>query len=180
MISRQHIPNALTLFRVGSVPVLFGLMFLRPDAHLVIFLLFVAAAISDFLDGYLARKWNVTSHLGAMLDPVADKLIVTLMLFYLMAFFNLALLPVLLIILRELYISGLRESLAARQIALPVSRGGKLKTVLQLAGIAAMLLWPVSGLTQVAQLGELCVWLSAGVALVTAVLYTRSVWPSLR
>ena len=144
MLTRAQIPNALTLGRVAAVPLALAVILLLPSAHGLLFLLFFVASVTDFLDGYLARKWGVSSALGALLDPIADKLLVALMLLYLMGYYGLSLLPVAAILLRELYISGLREFLANRQIALPVSRGGKLKTALQLSGIGLMLLFTLA------------------------------------
>ena len=140
MLHRRQIPNLLTFARVLAVPVSLAIMCLAPERTMLLFVLFVAASLTDFLDGYLARRWNATSAIGALLDPIADKLLVALILIYLLTQLGASLLlPVSLIILRELYISGLREFLAARHITLPVSYGGKLKTALQMFGISLAL-----------------------------------------
>lgn len=174
MIARARIPNLLTFARVAAVPLAVALMLLLAVPHVALFVLFVLASLTDFLDGYLARKWNATSDLGALLDPIADKLLVALMLVYLVLDSRGALfIPAVIIILRELYISGLREFLAARQIALPVSRGGKWKTATQMVGISLVL----GGLSFIAPLlvkgGMLLIWLSAALALLSAAGYTR-------
>lgn len=140
MLARRHIPNLLTVARVAAVPLALGIICLKPGWTVTLFFLFLLAAITDFFDGHLARKWNVVSSIGTLLDPIADKLLVALMFIYLLIVMgNALLLPVCIILLRELYISGLREFLAAKNIALPVSKGGKLKTTLQMLAIGTLL-----------------------------------------
>ena len=168
------------------MPVCLLIILLDPSQHAALFFIFLAAALTDFLDGYLARKWNLVSPLGALLDPIADKLLVALLLLYFAVFYGVSLLPVAAMILREIYISGLREFLAARQVQLPVSKGGKLKTSLQLASISLMLLAaafgdvdPPSG-SLVFGIGHLCLWAAALVSVVSGIHYTRDSWPHLR
>lgn len=171
MLKRAQIPNLLTFARVLAVPLCLGIMLCNPAWKFSALLgIFIAAALTDFLDGYLARKWNAVSALGALLDPIADKLLVALLLVYLLLIGDLVpyatltpaaprlamegyagltalfsgsisplFLPVAIILLRELYISGLREFLSARQIALPVSNSGKWKTALQMFAITLLL-----------------------------------------
>lgn len=180
MIAREKIPNLLTLGRMASVPICLLIVLLAPGMHGLLFLIFGAAAITDYFDGHLARKWNIASPIGALLDPIADKLLVAVMLLYLMVHYGLSLLPVAVILLREIYISGLREFLAVKQIQLPVSKGGKLKTSLQLTGILLMLGGAWLGLTSALNLGDKVLWLSAALALATAIDYTQKAWPSIR
>ena len=172
---KRHIPNLLTFARVAAVPLCLGLMLCLPAQKAALLWIFIAASITDFFDGYLARRWNVVSPIGALLDPVADKLLVALLLVYLLIvpegvayvgspeimiaegslhgwirgevpgppnsfFVHMPLfLPVMVMLLRELYISGLREFLAARAIPLPVSKSGKWKTALQMLAITLLL-----------------------------------------
>lgn len=175
MLARAHIPNALTLARVLAVPVCLGLILLIPEARTVLLLVFVTAAATDFLDGYLARKWQVTSRLGALLDPIADKLLVALMLLYL-AVLNLAdFLPVSIILLRELYIAGLREFLAKQQVELPVSSGGKWKTALQMLAVTTLLAQDAFSETlDIADVGTALLYASAILSITSAISYTRS------
>lgn len=174
MVTRTQIPNLLTYGRVAAVPVSLLIILLQPSLHGLLFVLFIAASMTDFLDGYLARKWNAVSPMGALLDPIADKLLVALMLLYLMMYYGLSILPVSVIILRELYISGLREFLANKNIQLPVSKGGKLKTSLQMSGIGLMLLaaWMPS-LDMALTFGDYVIWAAAVVSLATAIDYTK-------
>jgi CDP-diacylglycerol--glycerol-3-phosphate 3-phosphatidyltransferase len=142
----------------------------------------VLASLTDFLDGYLARRWQVVSPLGTFLDPVADKLLVALMLVYLLmeggaAYASLLFLPVVVIVLRELFVSALREFLAARSIALPVSRGGKWKTALQMLAITLLLAAPVvaaDAAAMVAQAGRCALYLAAILAFTSALQYARA------
>jgi cardiolipin synthase (CMP-forming) len=177
MLNRQHIPNLLTFSRVAVIPLCLLLMLLQPQ-NLTVWLLwlFVLASITDFLDGFLARKWNVISPLGAMLDPIADKLLVGLMLCFLVSVNGHFLAPAALIILREIYMAGLRETLALSNVALPVSAGGKWKTATQMAAITAVLYGMSTAARWAYQLGELLLWLSALLAVLTAYHYSLAAW----
>jgi len=194
MLARQHIPNALTMARVAAVPLCLGLMLAWPTTPAMLLALFVGAALTDFLDGYLARRWQVTSRLGAMLDPVADKLLVALMLVYLLEVLRLPplifpisplFLPVSIILLRELYIAGLREFLANQQIVLPVSKGGKWKTALQMLAITLLLAALTFGppiasssplVSSMANTGLVLLYVAALLAVTSAASYSRAAW----
>lgn len=188
-MKKQSIPNLLTFARVLAVPVAIGVAGFAPHYFTFMFGLFVVAALTDFLDGYLARKWNAITPLGTMLDPVADKLLVAVMLVYLLKFPIMPVLPVMLLLTRELYIAGLREFLAHRRIALPVSKGGKWKTALQLLAITLLLAGPAFQLlvtvreTQLDPFwnaGMTFLWLSVVLSLASAVAYTRTAVKALR
>jgi cardiolipin synthase (CMP-forming) len=154
MFTRQQIPNLLTFARVLAVPACLAIMLINPAwKNTALFIIFVVASVTDYLDGYLARKWNVESPVGALLDPMADKLLVALLFIYILVegggttrpAFDSSLVahsplfvPITLILLRELYISGLREFLSNRQIKLPVSSGGKLKTAVQMVTVSTL------------------------------------------
>ncbi len=193
MLTRERIPNLLTFARVVAVPVCLALMLLAPGARMALLIIFILAALTDFLDGYLARTWNASSRLGALLDPIADKLIVALMLVYLLEalrlppllFFPISplFLPVCVILLRELYIAGLREFLAKQQIALPVSKGGKWKTALQMIAITLLLISlafgpPIASGSPVVEyswrIGLALLYASAILAFISAAQYTRA------
>ncbi len=155
MFTRQQIPNLLTFARVLAVPACLAIMLINPSwKNTALFIIFVAASITDYFDGYLARKWNVVSPIGALLDPMADKLLVALMLIYVLiegggtaspafdsslAASSPLFFPITVILLRELYISGLREFLSNRHIKLPVSSGGKIKTAVQMVTISTLI-----------------------------------------
>lgn len=190
MISKQDIPNLLTFFRVAAVVVVLVVAALFPAQRQLVFWMFAAASITDFFDGYLARKWNAISPLGTMLDPIADKLLVAVVLIYLLKFTTAPVGAVAIIICREIYIAGLREFLALKKIALPVSKGGKWKTALQLIALTLLLAsvaYPMpyalvhdQYLISAWNVGMILLWISAILSLVSAIGYTQSAVRSLR
>ena len=178
-ISKQQIPNLLTFGRVLAVPLALGFMVADAGAWPLL-VLFSAASVTDFFDGYLARKWQASSTLGALLDPVADKLLVALMLLFLVHRTDAPMLAIAAILLREIYISGLREFLAQRQVTLPVSQGGKWKTALQMFAIFFLLVALCFGLHDLWVGGIALLWVSAVLAIWSAVEYTRAALPQLK
>ena len=134
-------PTLLSIFRLfAGFLILIGFLILpRPVADILAFGLFVCASISDFVDGYLARKLNLVSELGKVLDSIADKIIVIIAWVIILAFFEFnswIILPIGIIIFRELFISGLREYLASKNLNLEVTFLAKLKTTLQMITIS--------------------------------------------
>lgn len=136
---RWTLPNALTVFRVALVPVIVALFYVDGTwARWVAMALVVIAGISDYLDGYLARVRSEQSEFGRMLDPIADKLMVCALLVMLAAFDRLGpwtTLAAVLIVSREIAISGLREFMAGREVVVHVSRLAKWKTTIQMVAI---------------------------------------------
>ena len=137
--------NFLSAFRIAaSFALIFTIMLNMPWTT---FILYVLGAASDWFDGYLARKYNCCSKLGGVMDHIGDKLLVcnTLILLTLMMPVWFVVVPVILMIARELYISGLREFLGTQKIEMPVPKArfsmGKIKTTIQMIAIAAFLLW---------------------------------------
>ena len=137
--------NFLSIFRIMSAfAIIFTIMF---NLLWLTFILFALGAISDWFDGYLARKYNCCSKLGGVLDHIGDKLLVcnTLIMLTIMAPVWYTVIPVIFMIARELYISGLREFLGTQKIEMPVPKArfsmGKIKTTIQMIAIAAFLLW---------------------------------------
>jgi CDP-diacylglycerol--glycerol-3-phosphate 3-phosphatidyltransferase len=194
------VPNILTWIRIAAIP-LIVLLFYAPYywADPAAGLLFAAAGITDSLDGYLARRLNQTSRLGAFLDPVADKLIVAVALVLLVgkelppevpslwhesldrARMLLALTAIV-IIGREIAISALREWMAelGQRGKVAVSGIGKFKTILQIIGLSLMLFrWDLLGLP-IFSIGFLFTVLAAAFTLVSAVSYLRAAWPELK
>ncbi|MGM0423016.1 MAG: CDP-diacylglycerol--glycerol-3-phosphate 3-phosphatidyltransferase [Pseudomonadota bacterium] len=135
--------NLLTLFRILIIPVLVALFFMPgASATWSAVILFVVAAITDFFDGYFARALNQVSAFGKFLDPIADKLIVTVTLFLLVAFDRLEglwIIPALVILIREVLIAGLREFLGPYKVTVPVSKSAKWKTTVQLFAIGFLI-----------------------------------------
>ncbi len=170
------LPNGLTLARIAAVPGMVGLLYLdQPAAAFACFGVFVAASVTDFFDGYLARRLDQMSEFGRVLDPIADKLLVAVALIMLAAFDQAPLIAVVAIIGRELFISGLREALAGR-ITLPVTWLAKWKTASQMGAVALLLIAPGLGIDALASAGEGLLWLAVGLSWVTAIDYVRHVW----
>jgi cardiolipin synthase len=140
----KNLPNILTLFRILIIPVLiFSFYIPGMLANLVAAILFAIAAITDFFDGYFARSFKAQSNLGRCLDPIADKLIVIVAIVMLVNFGNHSLyilIPGLIIISREVMVSGLREFLAEFRVSVPVSKLAKYKTAVQMTAITLLLL----------------------------------------
>lgn len=135
--------NLLTIFRILIIPVLVALFFIPgATATWAAVILFTVAAITDFFDGYFARSLNQVSAFGKFLDPIADKLIVSVTLFLLVAFQHLEglwIIPALVILIREILITGLREFLAPYNVSVPVSKSAKWKTTVQLVAIGFLI-----------------------------------------
>ena len=137
------LPNFLTILRLIAAPgvaVMF-LYFARPWADWYALILFVTAALTDFVDGYLARRWKQVTKLGTMLDPIADKAMVVIALAVITGIYGLnpwILLPATVILFREVFVSGLREFLGDTAGTLKVTRIAKWKTTVQLVAISVL------------------------------------------
>jgi cardiolipin synthase len=171
------LPNVLTLSRIAAIPVLVLLVAIRaPLADLLAAILFTIAAITDYLDGRLARERPQLSDFGRMLDPIADKLLIGATLMALVGFGHLpayGIYPAIVIMLREILVSGLREYLAEIRIGLPVTRLAKWKTGFQMVALGLLLLgrggarlihlsWLHTGF-----IGGALLWIAAGLTLIT-------------
>lgn len=142
---RWTLPNILTVGRLIAAPCvpLAYVVFPSPFADWVAILLFIGASLTDYLDGYLARKWNQISNFGRMLDPIADKVMVVISLLVVVIFTGwdvVFLIPVIIILFREIFVSGLREFLGADAGKLQVTKLAKWKTTAQMVAIIAILL----------------------------------------
>ncbi|NFV79018.1 CDP-diacylglycerol--glycerol-3-phosphate 3-phosphatidyltransferase [Magnetospirillum aberrantis] len=173
------LPNLLTLSRIVVIPLVVATFYVDGAlARWVACALFVAAAITDWFDGYLARSRNQVSALGRFLDPIADKLLVAAVLLMLVAFDRVAPATVpaaLVILLREILVSGLREFLAEIRIGMPVSRLAKWKTAIQMVALAVLLVGDVGPAeVPVRQIGEVCLWAAAVLTMITGWDYLRS------
>jgi cardiolipin synthase len=171
------LPNLLTLSRIAAIPVLVVLVAIRtPGGDLAACAVFAAAAITDYFDGKLARDWRQTSDLGRMLDQIADKLLVGAALMMLVGVGRVSawgLYPAVLIMLREILVSGLREYLAGIRIGLPVTRLAKWKTGFQMGAIGTLLAGDTGamllglGWLPLSRIGEAMLWIAALLTLVT-------------
>jgi cardiolipin synthase len=142
----DHLPNLLTLARIALVPAFVAAFWMpMPMGRWIAFLVFVVAAITDYADGWIARARNLESRLGRMLDPIADKLLVAaalIMLVYNDDIRGFVIIPALIILAREILVSGMREFLATISVQVPVSSVSKFKTAVQLFALAMLILAP--------------------------------------
>jgi cardiolipin synthase len=189
------LPNALTIMRIVLVPV-FVVAFVIPGdvARLVAFAVFALAGISDWLDGFAARKLKAGSDFGRMLDPIADKVLVAVALMMLVAEgtftrYNsttgmlslVKLVPALIILTREILVSGLREFLAGTRVSVPVTAVAKFKTAVQMIAIGAMILTPLAskyapdlpGKTYTG-IAYILLWVAAALTVYTGVIYFKN------
>jgi cardiolipin synthase len=175
------LPNLLTLSRIIVIPIIIGLFFVRePWAAWTACVLFSAAAITDYVDGYLARSWSQVSLVGKFLDPIADKLLVAAVLFMLVAVDKLngiSVLPAVVILLREVLVSGLREFLAGIRVGMPVSKLAKWKTAIQMVALGILIVgndgppWlPVEAI------GVVGLWAAGLLTLITGWDYMQAGW----
>jgi len=179
------LPNLLTYGRIAAVPVVVGLMYWQSIEGGELWLrwlalaFFIGAGVTDILDGYFARMWGQQSSLGRMLDPIADKLLVASCLLMLAAEKSIhgwTLLAAVIILCREILVSGLREFLAELRVGVPVTRLAKWKTMGQLVAIGFLIAGEAGEkvLPQTIEIGITLLWLSALVTLYTGWDYMRA------
>ena len=180
------LPNLLTLSRIFAVPILVFLLWKpAPWDYGITFVLFCIVGITDYFDGYLARAQGQISKLGQFLDPIADKIMVAAVIIMLCASrkadgdapiiqdFNI--IPALIILLREIIVSGLREFLAELKVSMPVSRLAKWKTTFQLVSLGALILGGATPAQPwVHAMGVVSLWTAAALTLVTGYDYLRT------
>ena len=175
----KNIPNLLTLSRIALIAAIYlALQLDGAHSYWLAVGFYTLAALSDFLDGWLARKMHHISAFGQMLDPIADKLMVAAVLVMLIANYTLSgwhIIAVLIILLREIFVSGLREYLTQSNIELPVSPMAKIKTAVQMIALGFLLSGPagVAVLAQAHLIGLALLWLAAVLTLYTGYDYLR-------
>jgi len=171
------LPNLLTISRILAIPVMVLMVAIQaPWADMAACVVFAAAGITDYFDGKIARDRQITSDFGRMLDPIADKLLVGDALMLLAGYDRLGeygLLPAIIILLREILVSGLREYLAGLKVGLPVTKLAKWKTGFQMGALGTLLAGDTGaaviglGFLPVSIIGELMLWTAAGLTLMT-------------
>lgn len=175
-----NLPNILTFGRILAVPMVAGLlMWDTYSARWTALAIFVIAAITDFFDGYLARKWHQQSSLGRMLDPIADKVLVAVVLLVLAAspiLYGGHLWAAIIILSREVLVSGLREYLGELQVSVPVTKIAKWKTTVQLVAIGFLIAGPAGDtvVPYVTETGLGLLWVAAALTLYTGYDYFRA------
>ena len=175
------VPNLITIARIlAIIPIVWLVMSGDVTLRIIALVIYVIAAASDWLDGYLARAWDQYSPLGRMLDPIADKLLVGILIAALAwdgSFSGWDMIPVCAILFREFFISGLREFLGNTKVVLSVSWLAKWKTTLQLVALAIVLferIVPGFGLVS-----DILLWVAGALTLWTGFQYLRASWPHL-
>ncbi|MCL1999521.1 MAG: CDP-diacylglycerol--glycerol-3-phosphate 3-phosphatidyltransferase [Turicibacter sp.] len=167
---RINTPNVLVLLRVAVIPVYLFLYLNEDIVRLVPLVIFLVASISDFFDGYLARKWNMVSNFGKLMDPLADKMLVSAALVALAYTQNLDAWIVVVFICREFWVTSLRMlALEQRREVKGASIWGKIKTTLQMTMISVL----ISGIFTDSLLELVLIYLSVAAAIFSAVQYTR-------
>ncbi len=169
--------NILTLSRIAAIPLVVACFWLdRGWSQLLSMILFVVAGVTDWFDGYFARRYHQISRLGRFLDPIADKLLVAaalVMLVYSGPLQGVHVLAALIILAREILVSGLREFLAELRVGVPVSQLAKWKTAAQMVAIALLLVGDAAS-PLVTTLGLWLIWIAAVLTLVTGYDYLRT------
>jgi len=172
------LPNLLTLSRIVMIPPVVVLLYLdTPLARWIACALYATACVTDYFDGYLARHWEQVSGLGRFLDPIADKLLVAAVLLMLVAngtIVDLTILPALVILCREILVSGLREYLAEIRVPMPVSRLAKWKTMIQMIALGVLIVGDAGpAALPVLDIGVIGLWIAALLTFITGYDYLR-------
>jgi len=173
------LPNLLTLSRIVAIPLIVALLFLDGEEYRwAAFGLYVLASITDFFDGYAARAMGQISKFGRFLDPIADKLLVVSIILMVIAVGQVSgihVIACLIIVLREITVSGLREFLAEIQVGVPVSKLAKWKTAIQLIALGFLILGDAPAqYFDAAIIGQILIWVAALLTMVTGFDYLRA------
>jgi CDP-diacylglycerol--glycerol-3-phosphate 3-phosphatidyltransferase len=178
--SALSLPNLLTYGRIVAIPVILLLLFAGQDwARWTAMILFVIASITDFLDGWIARAWQLGSTLGQVLDPIADKLLVSACLLMLVADGTISgwsVWAAIVILSREILVSGLREFLAGLQVGMPVTQLAKWKTAIQMVALGFLLAGPAGDhvFPYTTIVGLVLLWAAAAVTMYTGFDYLKA------
>lgn len=172
------VPTILTISRILAIPALIAMFYVPgPMGQWLGLAIFLAAGITDFLDGYIARATGETSKLGQFLDPVADKLLIAATILMLVAFRRIdgvTVLAAIVILCREILVSGLREFLAEIKVGVPVTRLAKWKTTMQIVSISFLLVGGAFGPVPATEIGIVSLWAAAVLTLYTGYDYLRA------
>lgn len=174
-----NLPNLLTISRIVVIPVIFLTIYIHSAWwYLIGGSLFIIAAITDYLDGYLARSRNELSAFGRLLDPIADKLLVVSALMIIVAnglVDSISYIPVVVILCREILVSGLREFLSEVRVGLPVTRLAKWKTGFQMTALSVLLMAPAKFFNVIEGfwlgIGTICLWVAGVLTFITGYQY---------
>jgi CDP-diacylglycerol--glycerol-3-phosphate 3-phosphatidyltransferase len=171
---KRRLPMGLTLGRMFACPVLVGLVLMQSSlGNWLAALLFIGASITDWFDGYLARKYNATSNMGKFMDPIADKILVASALIMLIPSGTVNPILVLLLLSRDILIGGLRAVAAAENIIIDAKPTGKWKTGIQMLSIPAILIQTDLFGLPVALIGSTLLWISVALSIFSAIEYVQ-------
>jgi cardiolipin synthase len=168
----MSLPNILTMSRIAAIPLIVGFLYLNSDFwSWAAFVVYALACVTDFFDGYIARRMERVSALGRFLDPIADKLIIASIILVLVATHHITgwtTLAALIILCREILVSGLREFLAELRVGVPVSVLAKWKTMVQMVALGFLIIGE-AGPTALdcPMIGRILIWLAAALTLIT-------------
>ncbi|WP_414896792.1 CDP-diacylglycerol--glycerol-3-phosphate 3-phosphatidyltransferase [Rhodovulum sp. YEN HP10] len=182
---RWTLPNILSVLRLAAAP-LFPLVYFlwdSPVADWVALVLFIGASITDWVDGYVARRWHLTSRFGAMIDPIADKAMVLAALLVMVAKFGMPTwltLAASVIVFREVFVSGLREFLGAQAGRLKVTKLAKWKTTVQMIAISVLIAHGILPHAAIEGLGTALLLAASALTLITGADYFAKSWPYLK
>ena len=179
MLSFANIPNTLTLFRLVCIPIIIGcIIFQNFFLNWLALILYILACLSDFFDGYIARKFSIESTFGKFLDPIADKILVISIIFILVAISKiegLLIYPSLIIIVREVLVSGLREFFVQNKPDINVSKLSKIKTFLQMVTLGFLIIGnDFIYIENIFLVGEIGLWLSSILTIYTGYIYFKN------
>lgn len=173
----KNLPNYLTIGRMLIIPIIVLTFYFEDSkfARQISASLFALASITDFMDGYLARKFDIVSSFGEMFDPIADKVLVGCVIIMLVKREKADEIPCMLILAREFVVAGLREFLAQVRVSVPVSSLAKVKTAMQMVALTILLLGSQgSGVQYMDFIGQFLLWVSAILTIVTGYSYFKA------
>jgi CDP-diacylglycerol--glycerol-3-phosphate 3-phosphatidyltransferase len=168
-----NLPTVLTLSRIVLIPVFIFIVYQHPVFGAIIFGI---ASLTDFLDGYLARRSGKITKFGIILDPIADKFLVISALIVLVDMERLAAWIAIIIIVREFLVTGLRVVALSKDIIIPAEMGGKIKTTTQIAAIVCLILMGNIFDIDLYDVGVLLIWIALVLSIISGVQYTVSFW----
>ncbi|RTK92801.1 MAG: CDP-diacylglycerol--glycerol-3-phosphate 3-phosphatidyltransferase [Rickettsiales bacterium] len=173
----KNIPNYLTMIRLLAIPIIVMTFYFDNSkfAHRLGGIIFALASLTDFFDGYIARKYNLISSFGKMFDPIADKVLVGCILLMLVKTGRADEVPCLLILAREFIVAGLREFLIQVKVSVPVSQIAKVKTTIQMTAITLLIIGSTgSGIKSLDLIGHISLWIAAILTIVSGYSYLKA------
>jgi len=173
----KNLPNYLTIIRMLAIPIIVMSFYFEDSkfAHRLGGIVFALASLTDFFDGYFARKYNLISSFGRMFDPIADKVLVGCVLLMLVKAGRADEIPCLLILAREFIVAGLREFLGQVRMSVPATWLAKVKTTIQMMAITMLIVGSTgSGINSLDFIGHICLWVAAVLTLVTGYSYLKA------